>query len=50
MSYLWYFHVGFFASQKRKEWEPSLFMGICSLMASKRCSLERDTVRLPDHS
>lgn len=50
MSYLWDFHVGFLLLKREREWEPSLFMGICSLMASKRCSLERDTVRLPDHS
>lgn len=46
--------MGFFfslATQKRKpDWEPRLFMSICSLTASKCCSVERDTVRLPDLS
>lgn len=38
----------------RKTWTApetgsQVFMGICGPMASKRCSLERDRVRLPDH-
>ena len=44
------FSRGIFLSKKRGDWDPTLFMGICSLMASKHCSLDRDTVRLPDHS
>lgn len=43
-------HLQAFLSKKRGDWDPTLFMGICSLMASKHCSLDRDTVRLPDHS
>lgn len=42
--------MGFSLLDKEMDWELGLFMGIFSLMANKRCSLERVTVRLHDHS
>lgn len=50
MIYLWVLHMGILLLGREREWEPSLFMGICSLTASKRWLVERDSVRLPDLS